>query len=219
MWPRVKPRLLCEACRDPDVLVLPLCLNARAALPLRYAASLPQGSEVGCYGHPSSATQANMAAVVETFVANLTQWTPAATQTPLSTDIPMIPTPGGAPVPEPLHTDTAAPLIAPMMAPMPVYPAGSVPAPELAPVMAPLPASAALPVPDPVPVPMPAPMAVPVAAPLPGPLLPLPTPAAAIVPAPDMAPMAAAAAVPLPAPTMAPMATASIGSDFTAPSI
>ncbi|CAK0784600.1 hypothetical protein CVIRNUC_007804 [Coccomyxa viridis] len=177
--------------------------------------SVMQGSEVGCYGHPSSATQANMAAVVQDFVANLTQWTPVATQTPLSTDIPMQMPPGVAPAPAPLLADAGAPL----MAPMPVYPAAAGSAPGLAPALTPLPVAAPVIVPGPVPVPMPAPVAVPMATPLPGAALPLPAAAATTVPAPVTAPMTAGSAVPVPAPMPAPMATAAIGSDFTAPSI
>lgn len=40
-----------------------------------------QDSSLGCFGHPTSATQMRMAAHVQEFVANITKWDPVGTQT------------------------------------------------------------------------------------------------------------------------------------------
>jgi len=40
-----------------------------------------QDTTEGCFGHPTQATQMNMAAVLQDFVANITSWDPVGTQT------------------------------------------------------------------------------------------------------------------------------------------
>ncbi len=40
-----------------------------------------QAGDVGCYGHPTTLTHMNMAAIVQDYIANITSWDAVGTET------------------------------------------------------------------------------------------------------------------------------------------